>query len=102
MDIIQIRNKIESLEAAETTWDNLQRLATLYSVYDHLSGEKTHILASDVVQVMPDCGIGEFEEAVSRKPIYPLIDLLSEHMEVIKTLFPKEYRSLIEQIKNIS
>ena len=101
MDIIKIGREIDELESGETTWNNVQRLAMLYSVYEHLSPteEGTPILAHKIVAVMPECGIGEFEEACTGKEIIPLIEILSEHMEVAKALYPKEYQAVIERIK---
>ena len=101
MDIIKIKKEIDDLEAGETTWNNVERLAMLYAVFDHLNGEKTTVLASNVIDVMPECGIGEFEETCTGKPILPLIDILSEHMAVAKTLYPKEYQAVIDKIKSI-
>ena len=101
MDKIKIRKEIEELEEAETTWSNVQRLAALYSVYDHLADEGVPVLAQAMVTVMPDeLGIGEFEEACAGKQILPLIDILSEHMAVAKTLYPKEYAAVIRKIED--
>ena len=102
MDTIKIGKEIKELEEAETSWNNIQRLAMLYSVYDHLSDEGTPIYAQVVTDVMPECGIGEFEEACTAKPILPIVDILSEHFAVIKALHPKEYHAVIDRIKNIS
>lgn len=101
MDIIKISKEIDELEEAETNWQNIEKLALLYSVYDHLTDTGTPIMAQSVVDVMPNCGIGEFEEACTGKKILPLMDILSEHMQVAKTLYPKEYQAVIEQIKEI-
>lgn len=101
MDIIKVKKEIEELESAETTWNNVERLAMLYCVFDHLNGEKTAVLAQNVVDVMPECGIGEFEEACTGKEIVPLIDILSEHMAVAKTLYPKEYQAVINRIRDL-
>lgn len=102
MDVIKISREIEELEEAETNWSNIERLALLYTVYDHLTDTGTPIFAQSVVDIMPNCGIGEFEEACSGKEILPLIDILSEHMQVAKALYPKEYQAVIERIKEIS
>ena len=99
MDIMQINRRIQELEAEETTWQNVEKLAMLYCVYDHLNGETHTVRAQSVVDVMPECGIGEFEEACTGTPILKLIDVLSEHMAVAKTLYPKEYQAVISRIK---
>ena len=102
MDLLQIKDKIADLQSGDTTWQNLYKLATLYSVYDRMSGERPPVFANEIIEVLPDLGIGDFEEAISGKPVYPVIDLLSEHMDVIRTLYPSEYRELISQLKSIT
>ena len=101
MDIIKVRKEIDELEAGETTWANVQKLAVLYTVHDHLSNDGTPIYAQAVTDVMPECGIGEFEEACTGRPILPIIDILSEHMAVVKALHPKEYQAVINRIRDI-
>lgn len=100
MDKIKIRKEIEELEESETTWQNVQKLACLYTVYDHLVDEGVPVMAQAIVSVMPDLGIGEFEEACTGKQILPLIDILSEHMAVAKALYPKEYAAVIRKIED--
>lgn len=101
MDAIMIKDEIDKLKKAPTSWYNLQRLGTLLTVYDHLVDNGTPVMAQSLVDVMPDCGAGEFEKAISRKEIYPLVEVLSEHMAVIKTLYPKEYDALLDQIEEL-
>ena len=102
MDIIKIKKEIGELEEAETTWANVERLALLYIVHDRMSGEGVLTYAQTVTDIMPECGIGEFEEACTGKAILPLVDILSEHFSVIKALHPKEYQAVIEKIRDIS
>lgn len=101
MDAILIKEEIDKLTTGVTTMFNIQRLAMLLIVYNYLAESKTPILAHSLVETMPDVGDGEFEKAISGKEIYPLIDILSEHMAVIKTVYPKEYRALLDEIKEL-
>lgn len=98
MDVLMLKKEIDRLKQEDTSWNNIDRLAKLYVVHDHLADKGTPILAQSVVEVFPDCGDGEFCEAVSGKEILPLMALFAEHFEVIKTLYPKEYRAVIDQI----
>lgn len=43
----------------------------------------------------------EFMSVCSQKPITDVLEVLNEHMEAIKLLYPKEYDSIIEKIKEI-
>ena len=100
MNIEEIKKEIANLEAGETNWNNIQRLSWLYSVYDHMGDKETPIIAHEVRQAMPQFS-GEFGEAVSGVDIAGLMNILSEHMAVIKILHPKEYNAVLEKIKEI-
>ena len=43
----------------------------------------------------------EFMNVCSQKEIETVLEVLDEHMEAIKLLYPKEYDSIIEKIKEI-
>ena len=79
MNISEIEEEITKLEQADTSWQNVQRLAWLYTVRDHLEVDKTPIVANKVMQVMPNYS-GEFGEAVSGTSIDNVMNVLSEHM----------------------
>lgn len=98
MNISEIEEEISKLEKADTNWQNVQRLAWLYTVRDHLSSDKMPIVANKIQDIMPSYS-GEFGEAVSGATIDSVIDVLNEHMQVVKVLFPKEYQEVINKIK---
>ena len=98
MNVEEIKQEIVKLEQAETNWTNLQRLSWLYSVYDHIGDGDIKIRST--VNVMPELD-GEFGKVVSHVPIDGLMNVLSEHMSVVKILYPKEYEAVIDRIKEI-
>lgn len=98
MNISEIESEIKSLEQGETNWTNIQRLAWLYTVYDHMTRGGDTVVSYNAVRVMPDYG-GEFGEAVSGKSIDNVMQVLTEHMAVIKVLHAKEYQAVLDRIK---
>lgn len=94
MNVNEINDEINKLQDAETTWTNIQRLSWLYTVRDHMTDAGVPVQPAEV---MPDYA-GEFGSAVSGKPIDKLIDILSEHMALVKVLHPKEYEAVISRI----
>ena len=88
MNIQEIKNEIKNLERAETTWQNIERLSWLYSINDHIKPKY-------------EDGKSEFLDIAHKADIEGLLDILDEHMNVIKILHTKEYQSLIEQIQNL-
>ena len=75
MNIDEIRSEIKAMEQADTTWQNIQRLAWLYTVHDHMTEGRTPIVANEVQSVMPDYA-GEFGKAVSGRRIDDLMNVL--------------------------
>ena len=101
MDISEIKNEIVTLEQGDTNWQNIQKLSWLYTVYDHMThAENNNIIVHTEKGVMPDYA-GEFGEAVSGVNIDSLMNILSEHMSVIKILHPKEYQAVLDRITEI-
>lgn len=100
MNVAEIADEIQKIEQGETNWTNIQRLAWLYTVYDHITDRGLPVIASEVQNVMPNYA-GEFGEAASGKDINGLMNVLSEHFGVIKILHPKEYDAVIEKVREI-
>lgn len=97
MDIEEIRTEIARLEQDDTNWQNIQRLSWLYIVNEHLGAERVIKLNTDT---MPDYA-GEFGEVVSGRNIDGIMNVLQEHMAVVKVLHPKEYQAVLDRIAEI-
>lgn len=91
MNIEEINEEIRGLESAETNWGNVQRLALLYTVRDHLPQTTGEV----------DVGTDEFTLACCGVNINSLINVLDEHMQVIHAVYPKEYSALIKKIQSL-
>ena len=91
MNIEEINEEIRGLESAETNWGNVQRLALLYTVRDHLPQTTGEV----------DIGTDEFTLACCGGNINSLINVLDEHMQVIHAVYPKEYSALIKKIQSL-
>lgn len=95
INVDEIEFEIKDLEArGETTYNVCERLAWLYIVRDHirdgnsgvssLSGNRTGKLSGS-----------EFMEACSHIDFADLMEIINEHMDAIKVVFPKEYERVI-------
>lgn len=97
MDIEEIKAEINRLEQGDTSWQNIQRLSWLYTVNEHLGSERVIQLNTDT---MPEYA-GEFGEVVSGRNIDGIMNVLQEHMAVVKVLHPKEYQAVLDRIAEI-
>lgn len=96
IDLDIVEAEIDRLEAKETTFYVCDRLAMLYTVRDHLKPQ-----AKADSAVIPDMGGSEFLEAVSGMKCRDVMEVIDEHIEVIRTLYPRSYESLMARIRGI-
>lgn len=100
-----LEDEIRTLEEQEPTFTTMQKLASLYIVRDHLatgnSGRSSNsavISARDIITIMPQCS-GDFGKCCSGVEIEKLIDILNEHMSVVRSLLPKEYNAVLQRLR---
>ena len=91
IDIIE--KEILELESRDASWANIEHLAWLYIVHDHLTHPNE--ATTGVYEG------SEFKRVCSKVPAGPLIEILAEHMTCIQVLHPKEYAAIISKIKGI-
>ena len=98
----ELLNAISECESANENFQNCQKLATLYILYDHLYGEpaepRTEIVRTEVIEANGD---SEFIQMIQGKRIQPVLDLVDELMETIKILQPRLYDSALRRLKDI-
>lgn len=91
-----IESEIIELEKRDTSYAVMERLAWLYIVRDHLNtggaaeGRRTDSMTG-----------GEFIQACSDVPYTALMDILAEHMEAVRAVFPAEYKAVIRRINEL-
>lgn len=85
------------------------KLAAYYTILNNLYPEQKEEPVDVGYSMMPSYdeyvpqirGESEFMNACSQKDIVAVLEVLDEHMEAIKLLYPKEYDSIIEKIREI-
>lgn len=92
INIDTIEQEILDLEKRDTTYATIERLAWLYIVRDNLNGP---------VKTTGDLRGGGFRAACSNVSIDALLEVLEEHFDAVRVLYPKEYDLVIEKIKSL-
>ena len=95
-DLEIIEAEIDRLEAKDTSYYTCSRLATLYTVRDHLKPQ-----ASGDSALLPKMGGSDFLESVGGKSCKDVLKVLDEHLETIKMLYPKTYSALVDKIREL-
>lgn len=85
----------------EPSYSNCEKLTTFYTLLKYLYSEDEGYSQSSG-NVFAELQGSEFREAIAGKNIEKVVDVLDEHMNVIRLLFPKEYKSVIKSISEVS
>lgn len=96
ISIEELDKTILELEQRDTTYATCEKLAWLYVVKDHLQP----IQKMDPRSVEKSGG-SEFLSACEGKPVEKVLQVIDEHMECIKALYPREYNAIIEKIRSL-
>ena len=98
-----INGEIASLEQKETTYVVVERLAWLYIVRDHLQiGTAPHDVNVSR-ETVPEIKMNsEFLDVCKGVNIEDLLNIIDEHMEVLKVVYPKEYDAIINKISQLN
>lgn len=91
ISIEEINKEILELEKKDTSYTVVERLAWLYIVKNHMTKE---------VEKTGRMGETEFLIACSEVPIDSLLNIINEHMEQLKAIYPKSYYAILNKIKN--
>lgn len=94
-----IEKEIIELEARDTSYAVCERLAWLYTVRDHLRRPRDE--PRDASRRVDSLSGSEFLEAVSGRDLDGVMGVLSEHMEAIRVVAPREYERVIERIRAV-
>ena len=115
MNIDDIVEDIKKLEQADASWNNVERLSWLYTVYDHLNKKdqakepapvipRVETIKKEVavpVEVIPKNGEGRFMKAAGGKDITSVMKIVNELMEATEVLNPKLYEVILARIGEI-
>ena len=89
----EIENAIREYEAAPNNYSNCEKLATFYTLYDHMYGAEPK--GEEVVAYQ---GKSEFADTVNGKSPAHAWAVMDEVMDAISVLNPKLYRGALEKL----
>lgn len=97
----ELLDAIEELEMSPATFQNAEKLATFYTLYDHLYVKKELVSRIESINevIIDDYGDSEFLQAVVGKRSDDIWMVMDELLEAVKVLQPKLYQATIEKLK---
>lgn len=92
----ELDKEILMLEKKDTTYANCERLAWLYIVRDHITGQQ---------QIQPTpldvSSESEFLQAVNGRDSAQVWSIMDDLMDTVRVTAPRAYRSVMERIRAI-
>lgn len=112
LDIKEIEWAISELEKSESSFSAYQKLASLYTIRDKLTGSAAdapagYALASLVPApqaqstVLPACGDSEFLQTLSGKDAIAVCMVMDNLMESLRVINPRVYDSVLRKLRKI-
>jgi len=99
----QLLDAIEGLEASPATFQNAEKLAVFYQLYDHLYAPR--IADSNPVPTgevtIYKYGGSEFLEAIGGQDAEEVWKIIDELMTAIKALNPRLYNATLDRIRGL-
>ena len=97
----ELLDAIDELEASPATYQNAEKLATFYSLYDHLYIEKEPMSRIESVKEVKidKYGDSDFLEAISDRKPEDIWMVMDELMSALQALNPRLYQATMDRIK---
>lgn len=97
----EILDAIDDLEEAPATYQNAEKLATFYSLYDHLFVTKEPMNRIESIRevIIGKYGDSEFMRTIEGKKAEAVWPVLDELLGIVQALQPRLYNATIEKLK---
>lgn len=93
MDMQEIKREINKLENGATTWNSCEKLSILYNVMNGMRPEQAETRNAYPTE-------SEFVRIFRSIQLEDALNIIDEHMECVKAVYPKEYNSIIRKMRD--
>ena len=94
----ELLKAIDELEQKPVTYQDAEKLATFYIVYDHLYKKQTPVIEPIREVTIDRYNSSEFFRAISCKSAKDVWNVINNLMEMLKTTQPSLYNAVIRQL----
>ena len=97
----ELLDAIDELEHAPATYQNAEKLATFYQLYDHLYIDKEPVMRIEPTKevIIEDHGGSEFLRVITGQRAEAVWLIIDELLEAVKVLQPRLYQATIDKLK---
>lgn len=100
IDISDVENTIKDLEKSGTSYYNCAKLADLYTVRNEYYNKRNKNIKDDTKMEYSYAGKSEFIELFEKADYQKALNIMNQHMDCIKALYPKEYKKICALLSN--
>lgn len=105
IDIREIDGAIAAIERKEIDWQQLERLAALYTVKNKMTGAEPERISESYsyasAPVLDVYGDSDFLRACADKDPAEVLKIIDRHMEAILAMYPREYDAVVRKIESL-
>ena len=94
----EIERAIKECENGNSSYQNCEKLATLYTIYDHLYTAPEPRMTTQEETVIGDYGVSEFLSAIQGQPAEKTWSILDELMYALKVTNPRLYDGTMRRV----
>lgn len=93
----ELDNAIREFENAPANYENCKKLATFYTIFDHLYTDKEPVEKKQQ-EVIGFYGESEFLDLVGNRDAVSVWQIMDELMDTLKVVNPRLYESVLRKI----
>lgn len=100
------RDLLETIEECRAvkkpTANTVQLMASCYTILDHLHRAEQRIINSSpaLYSYAAENDLSDFARTAKKAGLEKTLDVLNEHMNCVKTLYPKEYTAILRRLRD--
>lgn len=97
----ELLDAIEELERSPATYQNAEKLATFYLLYEHLYTRREPEIRAETVHevIIDEYGTSEFLQTIEGKPAEQVWPIIDELIAAVQALQPRLYNATIQKLK---
>lgn len=97
----ELLDAMDELEMSPATYQNCEKLATFYMLYDHLYGDKRPMFETVRQTIVDEYGNSDFLLSVAGSDAEKVFRILDELMESVKLLQPRLYEATLTMLNDV-
>ena len=95
----EMESAIREYEDSQPSYQNCERLATLYTLYDHLYSNRQEVVPRYVdEETVGEYGESDFFQAITGKEAAQVWQVVGELVDAVSVLNPRLYTAMMEKL----